>query len=289
MSLLRSPLLRSAVDAPSLAQLRRIDTRRMSVVAWVASFAVAGIAGVLAAPLTGVFGLTSDNYTYALFVAIAAAALANLRSLPVAFAAGIGIGALRSLAVGYLVPGELGPVGQWIDSVSGLSGSVPYILLFVALFIAASRSKVRIAGTQARFELPPRSLRSGSPLRRSLPWAIAAIVVAAYALGPANVVWQELIISGMATGIILLSYTVVTGIGGMVSLAQVTFAGLAALLFGRFTYQGMPILVALLLAVLICMAVGVIFALPALRLGGLSRESPEWSGRSPTPARGSAS
>jgi ABC-type branched-subunit amino acid transport system ATPase component/ABC-type branched-subunit amino acid transport system permease subunit len=75
---------------------------------------------------------------------------------------------------------------------------------------------------------------------------------------------------GLALSLIFLSFVVVTGMGGMVSLAQATFVTAAALTTGLlFDHFGIPFYLAALLAIFVTVAVGMIVALPAIRLGGL--------------------
>jgi len=263
--------MRSAVDAPVLAGLRGIRGAKVSRLAWILSFTTAGLAGVVAAPLVGQFGLVPDNYTFALFVAITCAVVARMRSVPVAFATGLAIGALSNLSIGYLTSQYLGPVGSWIQGVSGLSSSLPYLLLLAALiFLGRDNTLTKVAGTSALAPPPPQYLSHISAFRRRAPWLISGVVLLILAFGPANIVWRELIMSGIATAIIYLSITLLTGLAGLISFAQASIATMAALLVGYFTYHGLNFLFALILACLICMVVGAVVALPGLRLGALA-------------------
>ena len=82
--------------------------------------------------------------------------------------------------------------------------------------------------------------------------------------------WEGIVAKGLAFAIAFLSYTIVTGEGGMISLCQITFAGVAAALAADFaTNHGMAVLVAIPLAALIVVPVGLIAALPSLRVGDL--------------------
>jgi ABC-type branched-subunit amino acid transport system permease subunit len=76
---------------------------------------------------------------------------------------------------------------------------------------------------------------------------------------------------GLIFSLIFLSFTIVTGVGGMVSLAQAAFVSGAGLLAGALiTRFDLPWGVAALGAVLASMALGVLVALPSLRLGGVA-------------------
>ncbi|GAA4535721.1 MULTISPECIES: ABC transporter permease subunit [Nonomuraea] len=263
--------MRTAVDSPVLARLRGIDTGRVSTLSWVISFFVAAIAGVLAAPFPGPFGLVNDNYTLALFVATTAAVVAGLRSVPLAFLAGLLIGALRNVVVAYVNEDYLGAVGAWAAKVYGLTASVPYAVLFIALIFLGYDRKRRKAGTSASAAKPTPDYRDDlTPFKKALPWIIKSAIVLVPALTFANGIWRQLIIYGLALGIILLSFTIVTGLGGMVSLAQGAFATAAGLTVGLLLANGWHYVPAAVVGVLVAAVLGALTALPALRLSGLS-------------------
>ncbi|MEV4289517.1 ATP-binding cassette domain-containing protein [Nonomuraea bangladeshensis] len=263
--------MRTAVDSPVLARLRGINTGRVSTLSWVISFFLAAVAGVLAAPFPGPFGLVNDNYTLALFVATTAAVVAGLRSVPLAFLAGLLIGAVRNIVVAYVNADHLGAFGVWAAKVYGLTASVPYAVLFIALILLGHDRRRRKAGTAATAAKPTPDYRDDlSPFKKALPWIIKSAVVLVPALFLANGIWRQLFIYGFALGIILLSFTIVTGLGGMVSLAQGAFATAAGLTVGLLLANGWHYVPATVVGVLVAAALGALTALPALRLSGLS-------------------
>jgi sulfate-transporting ATPase len=68
----------------------------------------------------------------------------------------------------------------------------------------------------------------------------------------------------------ILSIVVLTGYAGQISLAQWAFAGIGALIAGRFVHAGLPVEVAIVLGVLLTIPVGLAIALPALRTRGVN-------------------
>ena len=92
--------LRATAEQPDTAELTGVNTAAMSSLAWVLGSAVAGLAGVLISPT-----IVMDAYQIpALMVkALAAALLGRLVSLPLAMAAGLGIGILEA-SVGTHIP-----------------------------------------------------------------------------------------------------------------------------------------------------------------------------------------
>jgi ABC-type branched-subunit amino acid transport system ATPase component/branched-subunit amino acid ABC-type transport system permease component len=262
-------IVRTAVDRPALASLRGTRTAHVSAVVWVVSFMFAAVVGVVAGPITG-FGVVANNYTVALFVAATAAVLARLRSIPIAFACGLGLGALTNLALGYLNSTYLGPVGQWIQSVHGLQASVPYAALLVGLVILGADRR-RATGTVAEVAAPLDYYGHLSRWRRRLPWVIGTVVLVAYSMGPIGVIWRRAMELALATALVFLSYTLVTGIGGMISLAQTAFVTASGLALGYLMdHHGWPFLAAAAVAIVIAGLLGVVVALPALRLGGIA-------------------
>jgi branched-subunit amino acid ABC-type transport system permease component len=262
--------MRMAVDSPSLAALRGINTSKVSKLSWLMSFFMAGVAGILAAPFPGPFGLVNDNYTLALFVAATAAVVAGLRSIPIAFAAGLSLGALRNLVAAYVNGDYLGVIGEKIAGVYGLTSSVPYIALLIALIVVGHDHKRRKAGTTGSGPAPVPDYQADlTRFQRALPLLLRGAVFLVIGLFFANGIWTQLFIVGLATGIIFMSFTVVTGLGGMVSLAQGTFATAAALTAGLLIDHGSPFVVAVLGGMAAAGVLGALTALPALRLNGL--------------------
>lgn len=202
-------------------------------------------------------GLDATAYTVLLFASATAAVFGRLRSIPWTFAAGLALGVVQNLVAGYT---------DFLEEVTGLRTAVPVILLFAGL-VLLNRSRERVAGSAAEDVPPPDHLAGLPPWRRRLPWAagVAALVVFAFA---GSEYYVGVVAHGLVLALIFCSFVVVTGIGGMVNLAQAAFAAMAALTCGWAFASGLPFVVAILLGVLAAAAVGMLVALPALRLGG---------------------
>ncbi|MET9343058.1 ATP-binding cassette domain-containing protein [Nonomuraea sp. NPDC003804] len=248
--------MRAAVDRRGLATLRGIDADATSALAWTLSSGLAGLAGVLALP---VVGLDSGAFTVLLFASATASVFGRLRSIPWTFAAGLGLGVVQNLVAGY---------ADFAAEITGLRTAVPVILLFVGL-VLLNRSRERVAGSAAQDAPPPDHLADLPVWRRRLPWlaGLAALLVWTFTR-PADDFYVGVVAQGLVLALIFCSFVVVTGIGGMVNLAQAAFAAMAALTCGWAFASGWPLPVAILVGVLAATAVGVLVALPALRLGG---------------------
>lgn len=249
--------MRAVVDRRELAVTRGVNSSATSSTAWALSGALAGLTGVLAAPY---LSLGSDAFTTLMLVSAAATVFARLRSIPGALIAGLGLGVAQDLISGYVEPSV---------SIQGLASSALYIFLFVGLLILLY-DRSRRGGTVAD-ESPPRGMVAGAPsIFRGAAWAVVVALLVAYVMLIAPALWVGLIQTGLALGIVFLSFTVVTGIGGMVSLAQPMFVTSAGVAAGYLLMHNVPFPVAFMAAVALATAVGLVVALPALRLGGVA-------------------
>lgn len=274
--------MRAVVDRRSLANLRGINPARTSAIAWTMTMMLAGLGGVLIAPL---FVLQDFVYTLVVLGSLAAVVLGGLRSIPIAFAGGLLLGVIQNLVAGYsdsLLP-------HWLSQLSGLKSAVPFLLVIVLLLVFG-RDRTRRAGTAAE-EIPPPDHRIGlSAWRRRLPWALWTIALIAFSCQWFGASWaradtydQTVIAQSLAVGVIFLSFVVVTGFGGMVSLMQATFVTAGGFAAGwalsRDWGVDVPLVAshgqinffwALVIGTLTAAAIGALVALPLTRLGGVN-------------------
>ncbi|OEJ34473.1 ABC transporter permease subunit [Streptomyces subrutilus] len=249
-------LLRAAVDNRSLTELRGISADRLSSVAWMIASALAGLAGVLATPL---LGLSAHDFTLFLFVSATAAVIGRFASVPLAFAGGLGLGVLQNLVAGY---------ASFAEGLTGFRTAVPFLILFAGLLVLTRRA--RTAGVAA-VDAPPVDHLAGAPWgRRWGVWAAGAVALGVAFYTVTSPFWSGLLAQGLAIGLVFMSFTVVTGLGAMVSLAQGTFVTGAALVAGLLMSRGWPFAAALAVGTCVAAVLGALVALPALRLGGRS-------------------
>jgi branched-subunit amino acid ABC-type transport system permease component/ABC-type branched-subunit amino acid transport system ATPase component len=273
--------MRAVVDRDTLAGLRGVNAARTSAVAWIMTMILAGLGGVLIAPL---FTLSEDQYTLVVLGSLAVVVLGGLRSIPIAFAGGLALGVVQNLVAGY--KGSFLP--NSLSNLTGLNAAVPFILTGVLLLVLG-RDRTRRAGTVADDVPKPDHRRGMSAWRRRLPWAIWTLILAGFAFGwspighfRADNYSQTVIANGLAVAIIFLSFVVVTGMGGMVSLCQATFVtagGFAAGWALTWHWPNIPVIsphgsvnwiLAVIVGALIAAIVGALIALPLTRLGGVS-------------------
>lgn len=260
---------RAGVDRPELARMRGIDTDRSSRIVWALTSMLAGLAGVLIAPL---FDLSPITFHVVVLASFAAAVAARLRSVPVAFVAGLLLGVIQNLVHGY--------APKVLTDLSGFRSAVPFILLFILLFFVKERG--REAGSIAEDAPPPDPRGDLSPWRRRAPWIVAGIALLGYAWFVADPYWGGIVNRGLVLALVFLSFVVVTGLGGMISLAQATFVTIGGFTAGWLVNHQWPTTVPVLMengrlvfwvaalaAIVVTAVVGLLVALPSLRLGGL--------------------
>lgn len=251
--------MRALVDRPELAVARGIDRGRTSGAAWLLGTTMAGLAGVAGAPIFN--SLTPSAYLYVLLAAAAAAVLGGLRSVPLAVVGGLFIGAVQGLVAGY---------ASFAASITGFSDAAPFLLLLLGLAFWG-RERGRRAGSVAEDVPPPDYLAMRPPWRRAAPWVFWFAVLFVYLFVGADPYWLGLATTGLAISLVFLSFTIVTGLGGIVSLAQAAFVTASGLFAGvTIIHYHQNYFVGLLVGVAVACLLGVVVAVPALRLGGLS-------------------
>ena len=251
--------MRAVADRHDLAAMRGVNDARTSQLAWVLGTMLAGIAGVVGSPILR--ALEPNSYALAVFVAIAAAVVGGFRSVLLAFAGAMFVAIASNLTFTY---------ATFASDLPGFNSTVPFLLLIVGLLIMA-KSRGRVAGSITAEPPPPDYQRDLPAWRRVLPSAIAVGLLLYGVFSLLGSYWLGLTTRGLIFSLIFLSFTIVTGIGGMVSLAQAAFVSGAGLLAGALmTRLDFPWLVALLCAVAASMLLGVLVALPSIRLGGVA-------------------
>jgi ABC-type branched-subunit amino acid transport system ATPase component/branched-subunit amino acid ABC-type transport system permease component len=216
---------------------------------WSLGGALAGLAGILLAPITGV-SLTVGT---ALTVTVLAAALVGgLRSFSLTLVGGMVVGMLQSL----FVVRDLG--------VDGLADAIPFVVI-VGVIIFRGR------GLPLRSYVGDRLPKVGTG-RISIPALAAAVVVVLFMIGPIlNENGSRALTTSLLTAITLLSFIVLVGYAGQLSLAQVTLGAFSGLIAAKLTADwGWPFPLALLAGVIGVIPVGLLVGLPSARSRGAS-------------------
>jgi ABC-type branched-subunit amino acid transport system ATPase component/ABC-type branched-subunit amino acid transport system permease subunit len=253
--------MRAVVDSRRLSQMRGVDVIRSSRASWALSSMCAGMVGVVGGTI---LGLGDNAYILLLFTAAAPVVIARFRSIPIAFGAGLLMGFLQDLVGGYITWGPL--------QNTGLPSAVPFLLLLGAL-VVLGRARGRTAGVVADTRTTSAQLTRPTPRgwRSHIPTVVLLVVVIVYTLVIADSFWVTIMDAGLVMAVVFLSFVVVTGLGGMVSLVQSGFVTCAGLVAGFLAVgHGLPFLLAALVGIVVATLLGVLVAIPALRLSGLA-------------------
>jgi branched-subunit amino acid ABC-type transport system permease component len=258
--------MRGAVESRRLVQLDGVNGNGVVAVAWIVSSFMASLAGVLFASVFGAF--TSQNYFTLTVVAIAAAAWALLRSLPIAAAVAVLIGVLTTVLQGYLPPDSLFN--------GAVVPSLPFIFLVIALlFLPGLRELDTSRDPLSTVDPPPPPIAATTRaptmdrIIRVLWWILFAGFCVSM-LTWINSSWETVFNNGLSYSIVLLSITLITGMAGQLSLCQGTLAGVGAFTAAQMAnHLGLNLLVGGLVGAALAAAVAVVLALLSLRLRGL--------------------
>jgi ABC-type branched-subunit amino acid transport system ATPase component/ABC-type branched-subunit amino acid transport system permease subunit len=147
-------------------------------------------------------------------------------------------------------------------AVAGAGDALPFVVIIVALVVFGSSLPARGAAERERM---PEVLR---PRRVLLP-TIALSSIAALLLFVLDGSYRFGLIESMILSTLMLSFVVLTGLVGQISLAQAAFAGVAGFALSKFGARtGIPFPFSLLLSALAATGVGLLVGLPALRIRG---------------------
>ncbi|MYH72804.1 MAG: ATP-binding cassette domain-containing protein [Acidimicrobiia bacterium] len=245
---------RAAAETERGAYLSGLSPDRIAALNWMLSAAVAGGAGILIAPIVP---LVPVAYSLFIIPALAAAIVGRFQFMLPAVVAGLAIGMLQS-EMQFLTATH-----DWLPS-SGMPDLIPLFLILLVLVIRAAPLPGRGAVVQRTLGSAPR------PDRRVTPLSIVGAAAAVAALILLDGSWRTAVIMTFIFSIMSLSYVVITGYAGQVSLAQLTLAGSAGFLLGPLTTSwSIPFPIAPVVAALGAAAIGVVVGLPALRIRGL--------------------
>lgn len=237
-----------SVSEQSLAALGKWSPRTVSMLNWLIAGGLAGIGGVLLAPMTS---LTPVLALGLIIPVLSAALVGNLSSFWLTFFGGVGVGVIQA---------EL----SVFTDLPGLQETVPFLIIVIVL-------SLRGKSLPQRGEDAERLPLIGTGRIPVLPVASVSIVLAVLILFVLPEKWAAAIAVGLIAAIILLSLVVVTGYAGQLSLGSYALAGCAALISAQLVANaGWSFLPAAIVGVLITAPVGILFGLPAVRTRGTS-------------------
>ncbi|HET6793244.1 MAG TPA: branched-chain amino acid ABC transporter permease/ATP-binding protein [Acidimicrobiales bacterium] len=250
--------IRAVATNPDAARLAGISTRRVSTATWAIAGGLSGLTAILISP-----SMSTSNFEVLgpglLVRALAAAVVGRMTSLPVSFAAGLGIGLVENVA--FYRTGN-----------GGVADLVVFLILLAGL-IVRSGALARLQRL-AEDAIAIRTLPRRPPDGPGAAWAsrlgigaaaVVALVLPAY-IGQSTSYLLTLVVVYAIVG---LSLTVAVGWAGQLSLGHFAFVGVGAYTAAHMATHGVSIVATMLVAGAIGAAVAVVLALPSLRLRGM--------------------
>ncbi|MYG99925.1 MAG: ABC transporter permease [Acidimicrobiaceae bacterium] len=265
--------MRAVVESPRMTEMSGINADRVSAFAWALSSTFAGLAGVLIAPRFN--SLVSTDFFTLVVIAVAAAAVGKLVSLPRALLGGLGLGWFIAVFNTFL-PRWSGDHTWLRPFQENLTPSLPFVVLFAILVLWRAIGREREASDPLSGVDPPPPALAALERHPKLTlftrlFGVGFVaVVGSVVWFRAGVLWMHLVTTAVIMAVIYLSVTVITGMAGQISLCQGTFAAIGGFtIFQMADRFNMSVLAAALLGAGVAAAVGAVLSLPVLRLGGV--------------------
>ena len=258
--------MRGAVESRRLVQLDGVNSRGVVAIAWATSSFMAGLAGVLLAPIYGPF--QANDFATLMVAAIAAAAWGLLRSVPIATGVAVLIGVVSTTLQGYLPTSSL--------FFSAVLPALPFFVLVAALLILPGMRTLDLSRDPLATIDPPPPPTAAASRAPQMDWIIRRawwVLLALFCVSMLTWIpttWEAAFNAGLALSTVLLSITLITGMAGQLSLCQGTLAGVGAFTSAQLAiHLGLNMLVGGIVGAALAAAVAVVLALLSLRLRGL--------------------
>ena len=220
--------------------------------------------------------MSAGDFFNLVVVAIAAAAIGRLTSLPMALAGGLGLGVLIA-EINTFLP-RWSDDATWLKPIQdNLTPAVPFLVLFgVLVFVPGIRRSHDAGDPLAGVDPPPRTIGAAPPDPRKqriarIVQGVLLVLVLWVVFTKADASWMFMVTQAAVLGLIFLSITVITGMAGQISLCQGAFAAIGAFtVFQMASRYDMSVLVAASdRRASSPRAVAALLSLPIRRLGGV--------------------
>jgi branched-chain amino acid transport system permease protein len=250
---------RAASENEVAAILSAQSPNLISMVNTLITSLIAGGFGILAASITQ---LDSITLPLQIVPALAAALLARFTSFGIACATGLGIGILNSL-INYASAQPWFPTSDGTP-IPGVQELLTFVIIIVAMFLRGARIPSRGELVEHRLPAAPRPQRL--PVV-ALPVAAAGAV--ALVVLPFD--FRQALVVSLIGALMALSLVVITGFVGQVSVAQLALAGATGFTISHVAVDaGIGFPLAALAGVAVAVVIGLITAVSALRVRGVS-------------------
>lgn len=256
--------VRAMAENPERAALLGISVGGLTVLVWTVAGALSGTSIILTAAVETP-GRAGGFAPTLLITAFAAAVIARMESIPVATAATVLITVLRS-AIEYSFPND-----------AALSPVLLFLVLSATLLLQGRRAGRSETGNAVSWSAADEQ-RGVPPELTALPairWSriallgvgLIGLLLVPFAFSTSVTITMSVLYLG---AIVTLSVVILTGWGGQVSLGQVGFMAVGAIVGGALTATvGLPFWIAVPVAAAVTGGFSMLVGLPALRIPGL--------------------
>lgn len=239
----------AVAENPTAAAALGHNSNVLAVGNWFLGGALAGLAGALLAPVSGLDLTTMSNL---IVPALGAALAAGLISFPLTILGGIVIVVVQAIVSAHVDVRGAGAISTFT------------IVVLLMLLRGQGISSRGIVGAR----LP--SLGSGR-IRWQLvvPTLVITMALVWFVL---PVQWNQAALVSMIAAVVMLSIVLVTGYAGQLSMAQFAMAGVGAVIASEIAsrHPSIPFLLILVIAAVGALPIGFMLALPAMRMRGAS-------------------
>ena len=244
---------RAVAETEKGAVLVGLAPGRIAAANWIAATVLAGASGILLIQITS---LSPTVYSLLIVPALAVALAGGMTSFAGVTVAGFVLGAAQSELT------NLQQVWSWLPQ--GVEEAVPLVMILGAVALRGQPLPTRGMLQAARLPRVPRPRRIGA-------MAIGAFVVCVAALLLMHGNLRYGLIVSLVTAFICLSFVVLTGFTGQISMMQLTFAGVGGFSASYFAVKaGIVFPFNVVLGGVAAMVLGVLVGLPAQRARGIS-------------------
>lgn len=268
---------RGSVDSELMTVLTGTNPKFVVASTWAIGTGIAGLAGLMVLPKVG---LSPQGFANLIAASMAGAVIGKFTHLWRAFFGALILGVTQEVLVLYL-PSD-GLLG------TALRPSLPFLFMVAAVLVysqqkdvKADSQKVEVAAVNNAYEV---SLSKYLNIMRNpkghwdryVGYAVLVVVLIGIPI-LFNEYWTGLIAVGFCYTVVFLSYRLVTGEAGIISLSQISFAGIgviaAAYVVNHDTWFGAanetPVILAMLVGGVIAGLTGTVVGLLCLNLGAL--------------------
>ena len=222
---------RAAAGNEKGAVLLGFSPQTLAAINWVIASVLATLSVIIVGPIAGT--ITPVGLTALIVPALAAALIGGLRSIPIAVAGGLALGAVQTLLDVKKVTWFDGSLA-WMQT--GVRNFLPLVVIIVVLYARGKSLPIRGAVEEKRLPIAPDPRRVWE---HAFFWIVVLTLMAfVFEDAGGRTRFANSMQTGLVVSIVMLSIVLITGYTGQISLAQMSFAGIAAFVMARMMADG---------------------------------------------------